>query len=291
MGWRRAMTTHKSTGPFRVPRDGFHYYQEIVDRCHRFINCGIWEGLDKLRLRAWLANFKTDEEKYFSACVLDALIYRSEKQTVSLLRHLFQRILPDLARSEPGHHGALDDAYAKLRRVEFPSEPGMRLVSVMRSSDPHSKSSPTLLRHLKRHLLIDERWMIKPSDMAACLNNGVEVFIFVDDFLGTGDQFKELVQSEYLTPLVSSAYTAYCPLAAHQEGVSALNTFLPDLRIRSVEPLDERHELFHPSASCFDDGLNDPMAAKSFYYALLHQRGVDLTGCERRGYGGLAARG
>jgi hypothetical protein len=270
-----------------MPRDGYLYYQGIVDRCHGFINCGIWAGLDKLRLRAWLANFKSDEEKYFSACVLDALIYRSESQTVSLLRHLFQRILPDLARSEPGHFGILVDAYAKLKRVESPSEPGMRLVSVMKSSDPHSKSSPTLLRYLKRHLLVNEKWMIKPSDMVTCLSNGVGVFIFIDDFLGTGDQFKRLVLSENLGPVIASSYVAYCPLAAHQDGVSALKTSLPHLKIRSVELLDQKHEIFHPSASCFDDGLNDPQPAELFYYELLGRRGIDLTGCERRGYGGL----
>jgi len=162
-------STPTAVKPFCVPRDGFVYYQGIVDRCQSLINCGIWDGLDRLRLRTWLANFKTDEEKYFAACILDALIYRSENQTISLLRHLFQRILPDLARIKPDSSGALVDAYDKLKRVPAPPEPGMRLVSVMKSSDPHSKSSPTLLRYLKRHLLIDERWMIKPSEMATCL--------------------------------------------------------------------------------------------------------------------------
>jgi hypothetical protein len=87
-----------SNGQFRVPPDGHLYYEGIVERCHGFINCHIWEGLDKNLLRAWLTNFRTDEEKYFAACVLDALIFRSEKQTISLLRHLFLRVLPDLAR-------------------------------------------------------------------------------------------------------------------------------------------------------------------------------------------------
>jgi hypothetical protein len=116
------------------------YYEDIVERCHGFINCGIWEGLDKNRLRAWLTNFRTDEERYFAACVLDALIFRSEKQTISLFRHLLLRVLPDLARLEPGHSGALIDAHDKLKRVDSPLEPGMRLVSVTKLSDPPSKS-------------------------------------------------------------------------------------------------------------------------------------------------------
>jgi hypothetical protein len=58
-----------------------------------------------------LTNFQTNEERYFAACVLDALIFRSEQQTISLFRHLFLPVIPDLARIEPGHSGALVDAH------------------------------------------------------------------------------------------------------------------------------------------------------------------------------------
>jgi hypothetical protein len=274
-------------GRFHVPLDGHLYYEDIVDRCHGFINCGIWEGLDRNLLRAWLTNFRSDEERYFAACVLDALIFRSEKQTISLFRHLFLRVIPDLARLEPGHSGALVDVHQKLKRTEFPVEPGIRLVSATKSSDPPSKSSPTLLRHLKRHLQIDERWIIDPAGIPACFSRGVGVFVFIDDLLGTGDQFKQLVDGENLLPVITSSYVAYCPLAAHKKGIAALNSAVPLLKIRSVELLDERNEIFDPSAGCFDDGINDAGAAESFYYELLESRGIPLASCDRRGYGGL----
>jgi hypothetical protein len=279
--------TPRSGERFRVPRDGHLYHEDIVERCHGFINCGIWEGLDKNLLRTWLTNFRTDEERYFAACVLDALIFRSEKQTISLFRHLFLRVLPDLARLEPGHSDALIDAHRKLKRAESPVEPGMRLVSATKSSDPPSKSSPTLLRQLKRHLQIDENWMIKPGDIASCLSNGIRVFVFIDDLLGTGDQFKLLVDDEGLLPAITSSYVAYCPLAAHRKGIAALNSAMPLLKIRPVELLDERNEIFDPSANCFDDGLNSAESAELFYYELLQERGIHLASCDRRGYGGL----
>jgi hypothetical protein len=46
-----------SNGRFRVPPDGHLYYEGIVERCHGFINCGIWEGLDKNLLRALVDQF------------------------------------------------------------------------------------------------------------------------------------------------------------------------------------------------------------------------------------------
>jgi hypothetical protein len=270
-----------------MPPDGHLYYEGIIERCYGFITCGIWEGLEKNPLRTWLTNFRTDEEKYFAACVLDALIFRSEKQTISLFRHLFLRVLPDLARLEPGHSGALNDVHDKLKRSESSAEPGIRLVSVMRLADPQSKSSPTLLRYLKRHLQIDEKWMIKPRDIPDSVSNGVRVFVFIDDLLGTGDQFRAMVDSENLRSVIASSYVAYCPLAAHKKGIAALNSAVPELKIRSVEVLDERNEIFDPGANCFDDGHNDAATAESFYYELLQQRGIPLASCDRRGYGGL----
>lgn len=83
---------------FKLPRDGKIYIDQIVERCTSLIQCGIWGDMHPSHLRRWMKNFTTDEEKYFAACVLDSLIYRSKSQTIALIRQLFQRALPDLTR-------------------------------------------------------------------------------------------------------------------------------------------------------------------------------------------------
>ena len=63
--------------PFVMPRLGESYINQIVDRCCDLIDTKIWDGLDKVRIHAWMRNFASPEERYFGAAVLDALIYRS----------------------------------------------------------------------------------------------------------------------------------------------------------------------------------------------------------------------
>lgn len=63
---------------FSVPRDGGLFITDISERCASLIDVGIWEGITRTQLAAWLTNFETDAEKYFAACVLDTLIFRSE---------------------------------------------------------------------------------------------------------------------------------------------------------------------------------------------------------------------
>ncbi len=50
----------------------------------------IWDGLDPTRLRSWLTNFESTEEKYFAAKLLDTLIYRSANQTRAIMYYLFE---------------------------------------------------------------------------------------------------------------------------------------------------------------------------------------------------------
>ena len=59
---------------FRLPKDGVIYTEAIFNRCRDLIAYNVWAGLERLRLDAWIANFQTQEEKYFAAKVLDEVV-------------------------------------------------------------------------------------------------------------------------------------------------------------------------------------------------------------------------
>src|SRR5688500_8893295 len=126
--------------PFSLPVDALIYTDEVATRCMDLLYCGIWAGIHPSRLRKWLNNFKTDEERYFSACVLDSLIYRSEQQTVSLLRQLLQRTLADLTRLDPTPLGKIEDWQGALTTDSGAPDPGIRLVAAVQRNDPPTKS-------------------------------------------------------------------------------------------------------------------------------------------------------
>ena len=134
-------------GSFRLPPDGSIYADRIFARCRDLIGYQVWSGIQRPRLDAWIANFRTTEERYFAARVLDALIYRSDDQTLALLRELLSRMIPDHARINK-LPDRLQQVYSALRDPHV--DPGVRVVPVIPPHAPPTKSGPLIARHLKR---------------------------------------------------------------------------------------------------------------------------------------------
>jgi hypothetical protein len=269
---------------FRLPPDGRTYITAIVDRCKELINCGIWGDLDILRFEAWLNRFHTEQERYFAACVLDNLIYRSKGQTVAMLEQLFQRVLPDLTRLDPTPIGPIDNLLHHLKSSR--PDPGIRLVPAVKQSDPLTKSANEIARFMKRHLGLAEKLFIAPSQIDRSAKKGIKVFIFIDDFLGTGTQFSGLLRETGLDKRTESKlYLIYAPLVSHISGKKKLHDEAPTLRVRSVEELDASYGLFHKDSACFKDECNTCESAKVFYYKLLRKKGLQIT--RKLGYGQL----
>ena len=275
-----------SDASFQLPRDGLTYTQEIFARCRNLIDRDIWRDLELSRFRRWIANFKTNEEKYFAACVLDALMYRSQDQTLALIKQMLQRTLPDLMRSDPPGFPMPSDWRVALSTPGRVADPGVRLVTAVTQSDPPTKSAHHVGRLLKRHFRVSEEWIIKAWEIGEHVARGIRTFVFIDDFLGTGDQFEKFYNEEAIHSH-PNIYAAYVPLVAHISGVSHLNRQLPVVRVRSVEVLTDAHALFSPVSKYFDDGVNGPGSARDFYYSLLQDRGIDLKDPHRGGFGGL----
>ena len=269
---------------FKLPKFGTDYTERVSARCEGLIQYRIWEGFDLTRLRQWRRNFTTDEAQYFSACLLDSLIYRSEPQTCALSRQLFQRSLPDVIRSDPPPISSVSDW---LNLLGGNTDPKIRVVPVIKEGDPPTKSGFLIARLLKRALRVNEAWIIKPEDIPTHANSTM-VLLFVDDFLGTGNQFTQFLSG--FTDYFATHYVIYAPLTAIDDGISAVRSSFPYLRVACAEQLRGSHNVFHPDSSCFDDGINTPAVAKEFQANLYEQFGIPLGREHQLGYGsaGLA---
>ena len=252
-----------SESRFQLPINGETYARDILQRSEDLVQSGIWGGLPIHQLRGWFSNFHTPLEKYFGARLLDSLIYRPDDQTRSMMEHLFQRTLPDLTRQRPTPIGVISDWRERLSNSD--EDPGIRVVPVIRTLDPPTKSGPLVCRLLKRHLGLNERWMIWPWQVSKVRASGTRVFLFVDDFLGTGHQFRKFVRATNLMDAVKGACAIYAPLVAHDVGIKRLAKKLPTLLIAAVESLDNGFCLFSETSNHFDDGINTPAAARGFY--------------------------
>lgn len=268
---------------FQLPKDGLTYTRMITARCESLIATGIWADMDSPTFRRWFKNFQTDEERYFAACVLDALMYRSKRQTLSLISHLFERVLPDESRLRPTPLGNISNW---IERLCSGTEPGFRLVTAVRQGDPPTKSAHVIARYLKRDFEIPEPLIIKAWEVARYVALGVTVFVFIDDFLGTGIQFEEFFRAEGLDRL-SGWYPIYAPLVAHESGIQHLTNVLPQVSVVAVEELSTEHNIFDSGSKAFSDGVNTPAVAQNFYCDLLNKYGFGLTAPNCFGFGGL----
>lgn len=259
---------------FAIPERAETYVRDITQRCEELVESQIWRGIDIPRLRAWLANFTTPAESYFAARILDAFIFRSDPQTTALMIQLFQRSLPDMIRRAGVATGPIEDWLVRLRDLR--DDPGIRLVPVIGQTDPPTKSGPLVCRLMKRHLRLNDKWMIWPVQIERARRRGIRTFLFVDDFLGTGNQFLNFIRSLRLAARYDNECFIYAPLVAHKKGIDRLRKRLSFIHVASVEQLDDSYCLFSPTSVHFNDGENTPELAKSFYLNFLHERGVAL---------------
>jgi hypothetical protein len=263
---------------FSVPIDGPLFFSTIRERCFELIDSGIWDGIEPGQLRRWLNNFITDEQRYFSACVLDMLIYRSPAQTTALMRQLFERTLPDLSRDK-GILSGDEDAWFERLASTGRRDPLIRLVPVIRLTDPPTKSGPVIARLYRRELGLNDRWMIWPWQINEARRKGVNTFLFVDDFLGTGSQFIRFAELFRIRDVLDGATAVYAPLAGHSSSYSRLEREAPWVQVGAVEQLTSAYGLFSNESAAFRDGTNSPQAAKKFYTELVRSRRLRL---ERR---------
>jgi hypothetical protein len=262
-----------------LPKDWKVYYNQMRDRCRDLIEFRIWGGIDINQFDLWRKNFRTDEEKYFSACVMDAIIFRSNEQTFSLINQLLFRDLNNHFRIQgleefQNFPGNLIDVY---------HDPKVRLVPVIKFDDPVTKSSNEVLRFMKRHFQISESWIINPWNIKEYIDRGIQVIIFIDDFLGTGKQFEDIcIYNQLDSTIRTSNNILYAPLVAHERGLGDLKSQYTNLSLVCTEKLNyKNHSFFRNYFS------SEVEVAKEFYLNMLKERDIILQSDREFGFGNL----
>lgn len=275
------MNLIKLESDFVLPMDGVTYIHTVKDRSSDLIKFGIWEGIEASDLRSWFKNFNGDLELYFAACLLDNFIFRSKKQTLSLEKELLIKHIPKVLKKYGCRFDDARDFILYLQKYQD----FIRLVEVVNKGDGPEKSSPVLLRHLRREFGVLSSAIIKPDSIKTELEQGIKCFIFIDDILATGDQFKALYKAYDLSNLLSDSIVIYAPTVSHESGVKNLSISLPNIDITSCEKLDSNSDIFKHA---FNDNQNDEQKAKNFYCKLLKKYKFQYDEKNLYGYGNLS---
>ena len=254
---------------FRLPSDGLTFTDSVYSRAEALVRARIWDGLTLTRLRSWRANFHGDVEKYFSACVLDELIYRSDAQTEAMARYLWLSVLPreapTLLNAPPKTEEIIHDLFSQRSHSAT-----ALVVPVVRHTDI-GKSGHVITRMLEKRLRMNPNATGGADRLA---RNLPPLVIFIDDFLGSGNQFYKFAKTYNLRNVFPRVACIYAPLVAHASGVSLLARMFPQLTVIPGELLSARHSLFSRDSRAFGDGTNSPAAAHTFYRDLRRRHGI-----------------
>lgn len=262
----------------KLPRSADARAESVFRLAESLIDTGVWDGLQKSRLRSWIGMFHGSQERYFGALLLNALIYRSEAQTAALALQLFQRRIPRLIETLRIPVPRIPTLLESLQNSD--RDPSIRIVPVLKVSDPPTKSGPLVCRLLRRLLGLSDRWMIWPAQVDSLEHRDARLFVFVDDFLGTGSQavaFFNGLKTRFKdkdNDTRRRQQWVYAPFMACTKGIERMARRVPEISVTSAEVLECKHSLFHETSEYFKDGHNTPQSAIEFYKHMLSERGI-----------------
>jgi hypothetical protein len=264
---------------FHVPEKNASLFLEVQQRFRMLLKKRIVTGIDEETLDCWLANFRTDEERYFAACMLARLIFRSKSMIDSSIDQLLHCMLPTYLRQKGLY--PYDDIDSFLDSIQQDdSAHFIRFVGVDGSKQHDTgKSGVVVIRHYKRKARIPKSLTTRP-DALDQLPEHVRCVVFLDDMLGTGKQFETFSKTHALAGK-SDVHIVYCPLVAFQDGLGNLSKKCPWLTVLPIETLDERHQFFRESTQTAGlwavDEVNTVVDARAFYDRLAKKRGIPQT--------------
>ena len=232
----------------QVPPGQETFYDDVVHRFRQLLHKGIITGIDPIRLNNWLANFVTDEDKYVAAHLLNGLTYRSDAMVKSSFQHLAHCELPQILRSRGVMAFEDLEAFDRVLSEGGDNSP-LRFVAVDGTFEKTpGKSGAVVIRAFKRHLQVSKALLCRPERLID-LPASVKALIFIDDLVGTGQQFETFATHYELAKYEKQCALVYCPLLAFNGGLARLAKALPWLEMHPVETLDESHQFFRACAS------------------------------------------
>lgn len=262
---------------FSIPEPYQGFYDETIQRFKLLLQKQVLTGIDLNTLNRWLANFETEEEKYLAAHLLNGLIYRSSNMLCSSFQHLIHCELPaflqrhgfQLPDGLVAFHEALKDADSS-----FP----IRFVAVDGTFEPGpGKSGGVVIRQFRRHLGVSKAILCRPENIGR-LPDSVRYLIFIDDLLGTGNQFEKFANYYGLANLRQQYTMMYSPQLSHSGGMANLAKKFPWLTVIPIESLGPENQFFRTAKDSTTiwhaDDTNTVADVKAFCNELSDKGGI-----------------
>lgn len=266
----------------KIPNWADAFVEATTADVGHLISQQLWP-MNHARFAGWYGQFGGPEERFFAAALLHRLTLRTKYQFGAAMQAIYRG---------PASHLIFptDHDLTLVNALVGREDPKIRLVPVLRESDPPTKSGVLVLRRLQRIFRLNQKWLLWPWQARSLLESGeIERIIFVDDFLGSGGQFTDFFKEWDFEPLLQAGNMIYAPIVANKSGLNALQGAYPKLLITASEVLDETSNFFaSESWVSMTRGEVTSKEAENWYTDFAMARSLNPKNVGHMGVGNLA---
>jgi hypothetical protein len=245
----RPLYIHVADSATAPPADGPGLFDEhqVLARCSYFVDVQLWPREQVINPQRWLDNFLAAERPY-AAHLLGSFQYFSTELTDALLTGAFQ----DLSRR------ILDlDAPTAVARAQWTDFCQSVLITYPTGELPNPTDSGYLFARKARQVLrVPEQRILSPeSTLTYLLKHGARPVVFVDDFLGSGNQFRDTWVRRHTVGGIETSFKElqedllfepyYVPVMATASGSAALVNVAPAVTVAAAHELPEELSALH----------------------------------------------
>lgn len=264
--------------PFTVPEGHEGLSRQVFQRFRSLVTNGVIDVVTTTGFDAWRQNFRTDEEQYFAAQLLSAAVIRIPKMNQSSYRQIAEVIVPALLRESDLWNFRYVDEWEQALRSRRPGV-SIRFMPVdgqLLDAGP-GNSADSVVRDFRLAARVGDGYLVRADDQRIW-EDPPQLLIFLDDLLGTGDQFRRFATRYRVDELPATTRCAYVPLMASVHGMQAVSAAFPRVTLRPVETLHTGASFFSELAGSAGiwarDRHNSVADARAFYRAMMNARGV-----------------
>jgi hypothetical protein len=229
----------------------------VLEKCAYFAEVGLWERDAVMPVVRWIENFDENDRPY-AVHLLNAFLYFSREMTDALLLGAVADLSRRVARVDDQFERAaaqwndfLDSVLITYPTGEVPSA---------------TDSGYAFARKARQVLELPEERILAPEEViSAIVRLGPRPVLFLDDFLGTGNQFMETWKRDYNLGASFESFERlarkigfkayYVPLFAAELGVSRIAREAPDVTVAPAHSLDASYSALDVNSFVWPEDL------------------------------------
>lgn len=214
------------------------YVKDVLARCEALKRAGMWLSEPRIRPRAWLQNFE-ESDKDVAAQLLERFVFYNQQLTDSLLTTSFYSIADGLKKGP--NAPPRDTLLRALADAVF---------TPVQGENPNPTDSGNFLcRRTRQVLNVPEDRIKSNAEALQAASIGTPV-VFVDDFIGSGDQFLTTWEdastgTSFKTIQENTSFHAiYLSLVGTEKGIRNIGIDAPSVAVCVTHKIDNRGTLW-----------------------------------------------